>query len=375
MNSIEKCCIFVFRDIMNGMKKIQHFLLFIAVLAVLTAFSSPAEKSPQESYIEKYAPLAVAEMYRSGVPASITLAQGMLESGNGRSELALKSNNHFGIKCHNNWSGGRVYHDDDRKGECFRKYDHPKESYHDHSDFLRYRDRYKFLFDYRITDYKSWAYGLKKAGYATDPAYPKKLIKLIEDYDLHEYDRKPASFGKEASSDKKKKRRKDRDRTGETVIRFDAEDVSIEPEKAESDPLPLSPTVLEQVQTLSERKREEFHFSLSRQIFTQNDVPFVYSTEGDTYATIAASYNLFEREILKFNDLSSDTELLPGTVVYLRAKKKSAAKGIDKYVMEDGETLREVAQRYGVKLSCILRLNGFERGFVPREGDIIQLRK
>ena len=149
-------------------------------LTVLAAFRAPAEKSPQEAYIEKYSALAVAEMYRSGVPASITLAQGLLESGNGLSELARKSNNHFGIKCHNNWTGGRVYHDDDAKGECFRKYGHPYESYRDHSDFLRYRDRYKFLFDYKVTDYKSWAYGLKKAGYATDPAYPKKLIKLID---------------------------------------------------------------------------------------------------------------------------------------------------------------------------------------------------
>lgn len=343
---------------MNGMKKIQLFLLVSAGLFAAMAFRAPAEKSPQELYIEKYAPLAVSEMYRSGVPASITLAQGMLESGNGRSELALKSNNHFGIKCHNNWSGGRVYHDDDRKGECFRKYDHPKESYHDHSDFLRYRDRYKFLFDYKVTDYKAWAYGLKKAGYATDPAYPKKLIKLIEDYDLHVYDRKPASYGKEVSGTQKKKR---------------TEGHSSKQEKP--DRLPVSPTVLEQARSVSDAQREEFHFSLARQLFTQNGVPFIYSTDGDTYASIAASYNLFGRELLKFNDLDSEQPLKPGTVVYLKPKKKMAAKGIDKYVMEEGETLREVAQRYGVKLSGILRLNGFEKGYVPREGDIILLRK
>ena len=343
---------------MNGMKKIQLFLLVSAGLFAAMAFRAPAEKSPQELYIEKYAPLAVSEMYRSGIPASITLAQGMLESGNGRSELALKSNNHFGIKCHNNWSGGRVYHDDDAKGECFRKYDHPKESYRDHSDFLRYRDRYKFLFDYKVTDYKAWAYGLKKAGYATDPSYPKKLIKLIEDYDLHEYDRKPASYGKEVPSTQKKKR---------------PEGHSVKQEAP--DRLPVSPTVLEQVRSVSDAQREEFHFSLARQLFTQNGVPFIYSTDGDTYASIAASYNLFARELLKFNDLDAEQPLKPGTVVYLKPKKKAAAKGIDKYVMEEGETLREVAQRYGVKLSGILRLNGFEKGYVPREGDIILLRK
>lgn len=349
--------------------KIRLFFAFIS-LAALMAFQSPAEKSPQEIYIEKYSSLAVAEMYRSGVPASITLAQGLLESGNGRSELALKSNNHFGIKCHNNWTGGRVYHDDDAKGECFRKYKHPYESYRDHSDFLRYRDRYKFLFDYKVTDYKSWAYGLKKAGYATDPAYPKKLIKLIEDYDLHVYDRKPASYGRTGSDSGKEKSQKDKrkGRPGEkTVINFIGEDL---PEE-----IPASPTVIEQSRPLSESQREEFHFSLSRQMFTQNGVPFVYSVEGDTYTTIAASYNLFERELLKFNDADAGQELLPGTVVYLRPKKKSTAKGIEKYVMEEGESLREVAQRYGVRLASLLKLNGFEKGFVPREGDIIQLRK
>lgn len=343
------------------MKKIRLFFAFIG-LAAMMASQSPAEKSPQEIYIEQYSALAVAEMYRSGVPASITLAQGLLESGNGRSELALKSNNHFGIKCHNNWTGGRVYHDDDAKGECFRKYKHPYESYRDHSDFLRYRDRYKFLFDYKVTDYKSWAYGLKKAGYATDPSYPKKLIKLIEEYDLHEYDRKPASYGRTASESKKGRAKRKK-----TVITFTGEDLPVE--------IPASPTIIEQSQPLDERQREEFHFLLSRQMYTQNGVPFVYSSEGDTYATLAATYNLFERELLKFNDLSAAQELRPGTMVYLRSKKKAAAKGVDKYVLEEGEDLREVAQRYGVRLRSIMKLNGFEEGFVPREGDIILLRK
>lgn len=347
------------------MKKIQYFFAFIGLIALM-AFQVPADKSPQEKYIDKYSALAVAEMYRSGVPASITLAQGLLESGNGQSELARKSNNHFGIKCHNNWTGGRVYHDDDRKGECFRKYDHPYESYRDHSDFLRYRDRYKFLFDYKVTDYKAWAYGLKKAGYATDPAYPKKLIKLIEDYDLHEYDRKPASFGRTGTEAKGSKSKKNRSR-GDNLIVFKGENLLEE--------IPEAPSVIEQVKTLSETKREEFHFSLSRQVFTQNEVPFIYSTEGDTYASIAAAYNLFGREILKFNDLDQEQELLPGTIVYLRSKKKSAAKGIDKYVMEEGETLREVSQRYGMKMKSLFKLNGFEDDYVPREGDIIRLRK
>ena len=232
-------------------------------------------QSHYEAYIQRYADIAVAEMYRSGVPASITLAQGLLESGIGRSELAVKGNNHFGIKCHNGWNGGKVYHDDDAKGECFRKYDTPEESYRDHSDFLRYRDRYKFLFDYEITDYKAWAYGLKKAGYATDPAYPKKLIGLIEEYDLHVYDTQ-----------------------SQTVST-----------------IPLPPTQIEQSQTVRINPKQQFRFSLSREMYSQNGVPFIYAVEGETYRSIAASRNLFLREILKFNDVSEDAPLNSGTII------------------------------------------------------------
>ena len=137
-----------------------------------------------EQYIATYSDAAVAEMYRSGVPASITLAQGLLESGMGRSTLAVQANNHFGIKCHG-WTGMKVYHDDDAKDECFRKYESVEDSYKDHSDFLRYKDRYKFLFDLEPTDYKGSCYGLKSAGYATDPSYANKLINIIEKYRLY----------------------------------------------------------------------------------------------------------------------------------------------------------------------------------------------
>jgi flagellum-specific peptidoglycan hydrolase FlgJ len=141
------------------------------------------------SYIRKYASIAVKEMHEYKIPASITLAQGILESGNGRSELALKSNNHFGIKCHRQWTGERVYHDDDEKGECFRKYQYTETSYNDHSLFLTHRSRYAFLFDYNIRNYKKWAYGLRKAGYATDRKYPSKLLKIIKEYQLYEFDK------------------------------------------------------------------------------------------------------------------------------------------------------------------------------------------
>jgi flagellum-specific peptidoglycan hydrolase FlgJ len=141
------------------------------------------------AYIKKYAAIAVNEMHRYKIPASITLAQGILESGSGKSVLALKSNNHFGIKCHAQWTGDKVYHDDDEKGECFRKYLYPESSYNDHSLFLTQRRRYAFLFDYDIGNYKRWAYGLRKAGYATDKKYPAKLLILIKNYELYEFDK------------------------------------------------------------------------------------------------------------------------------------------------------------------------------------------
>lgn len=333
--------------------------LFLTVMMLSSVLLTYAQ-SHQEKYIERYSVIAVSEMYRSGVPASITLAQGLLESGYGRSELALKSNNHFGIKCHNGWQGGKVYHDDDAKGECFRKYDDPEDSYRDHSDFLRYRDRYKFLFDYKVTDYKAWAYGLKKAGYATDPAYPTKLIKLIEDYKLYQYDTKSSDFGKKAKSQ---------------------ESANVKPshkthhKEPEPKVIPQSPNQIEQVKVYTGRKREEFRFSLSRQMYSRNDVPFVYSVEGETYKSIAESNNLFLKELLKFNDLTADETLLPGTVVYLQKKKNDAEKGLDMHVIEAGETLRGIAQRYAVQLKSLKKLNGIENEDLIREGDILRLRK
>ena len=161
---------------MKTYKVVVSAALLLLVSMLVSAV--PESSTPQKKYISQYAETAVREMYRSGVPASITLAQGLLESRYGQSPLAKEGNNHFGIKCHD-WTGKKMYHDDDKRGECFRVYKSADESFRDHSDFLRYRDRYKSLFDNEITDYKAWAYGLKKAGYATDPAYPAKLIKKI----------------------------------------------------------------------------------------------------------------------------------------------------------------------------------------------------
>ncbi len=312
-----------------GMKK---FLILALMLGCVTA----AAQTPQEEYVQKYSAWAVEEMGRSGVPASITLAQGILESGAGMSRLASEGNNHFGIKCHKGWTGKSMKVDDDAPNECFRVYSSARESFQDHSDFLRYRDRYKFLFDLDPTDYKGWAYGLSKAGYATDPLYPAKLIKYIEEYDLARFD------------------------TGEAAY------------------VPPSPLAIEEpvaVDMSIPSGSEHISFSVSREMYSKNGVPFIYSQEGETYASIAHENKLFLREILHFNDVTKDRGLEPGTIVYLQAKKTKTQKGLDKYIVEeDGEDFHAICQRFAVKEKVILKKNGFREPVLLSEGDEIKLR-
>ena len=319
------------------------------LLGLLFAFSA-TDVTPEQKYIDKYAPLAISEMERTGVPASITLAQGLLESQYGKSELASKFNNHFGIKCHSNWKGSKTYYDDNRKGECFRVYSSAEESFKDHSDFLRYQARYASLFDLEPTDYKGWARGLKSAGYATDPAYAVKLIQLIEKFKLDDYD-----HGMPDRSERKSRTAK----ASRTVK------------------VPKSPHEMEKPHLMDSNYKEEFSFSITRPVYEFNGVPFVYAMEGETYESIALGRGLFRKEILKFNDLRQDTRLDPGTVVYLQPKKSQAPQGLDKYIVGPDErtTLREIAQKYAVKESALRKINKFSSTYVPLEGDTILLRK
>ena len=347
--------------------------------------------SAYEKYVQKWAPTAVREMYRSGVPASITLAQGMLESRCGLSELASKGNNHFGIKCHSDWKGKSMKADDDRKAECFRVYDSADESFRDHSDFLRYRDRYKFLFDYDITDYKAWAYGLKKAGYATDPSYPAKLIKLIEDYGLDRYDKassesveeaeeeSPEVSAETASSEKPDVSAPEKVSKAEARAAAKAEKARAKAaararkKKNEETRIPASPLQLEEAVTV--QASENFSFSLSRTLMSKNGVTFVYARKGETYESIAKANNLFLKEILKFNDASASDSLHAGDIVYLQMKKKRTQKGLDKYIVgNDGESLRDICQRFAVRMDSVKKMNGFGAGHALREGDTILLR-
>ena len=367
----------------------RKVIIFISI--VLCQVAAWARGTPQERYIQKWAPTAVREMYRSGVPASITLAQGILESRYGLSPLASEGNNHFGIKCHKDWKGKSMRYDDDAKGECFRVYDSADESFQDHSDFLRYRDRYKFLFDLKTTDYKGWAYGLKKAGYATDPNYPAKLIKYIEDYKLYEYDTMTSEESERlAKAVEKKKLRwlqgipkwipaRNRLRLGKIRRRKTGKARRTRrkrsKEVSEPDVIPASPLSLEEPKRIDKSGLEVFCFSLTREAYSRNGVPFITSVEGETYSSIAQSYHLYLNELLRFNDLTHSEELLPGTVVYLQTKKNQSEKGLDKYIVgEDDESLRDICQRFAVKMSSVMKMNGFPAGYEPREGDTIILR-
>ncbi|MCQ2154170.1 MAG: glucosaminidase domain-containing protein [Bacteroidales bacterium] len=319
-------------------------LAFAIPLAAALLSLSGAELSDYEKYIEQYSPTAVSEMRRTGVPASITLAQGLIESGAGRSRMATVANNHFGIKCHNDWRGRRYYQDDDAKNECFRHYKNASESFKDHSDFLRYRDRYRFLFDLKPTDYKGWARGLKKAGYATDPKYADKLIATIEKYDLTRFD---TNRPKDLSSP------------------------DTEPEPIA---VPPSPSRIESEDNV-EFDSEEFSVGLSRKLFKTNGAVYITGAEGDTYGSLARANDLFTSEILKFNDLDSDGAVPAGAKVYLQPKKQKAAKGLDKYIVEaNGESLHDISQRFGVKLAALVKINGLQKSSTLGEGDTVLLR-
>lgn len=311
--------------------------LLLVLMTVLLSIG--AAKNPKLDYIDKYSDIAIKEMKRTGVPASITLAQGILESNAGQSVLATKGNNHFGIKCHNDWKGKTMKMDDNAPKECFRVYPNAEASFRDHSDFLRSRDRYKTLFELKQTDYKGWARGLKKAGYATDPGYADKLITLIEDYELYRFDK--------------------------------GVKVSVKP------PLEIEePKVVQLEPRPGMKYQESVTFSTARKVYSQNGVPFVYSEAGETYASIAASNGLFLKELLKFNDHEQELALEPGTMVYLARKKAQGPVGVNKYVVEkDGETLRDIAQRFGIRYAALQKLNIVLYGKTLEEGDTVILRK
>lgn len=339
------------------MKKLALLLTMFWAFVAFASQSKSEEKSPSDLYLEKYAGYAVEEMHRSGVPASITLAQGMLESNYGRSELAVNANNHFGIQCHSSWTGDKYRHMDSGEMRDFRKYETVLGSYHDHSQFLSGNKRYRALFDLDRSDYKGWANGLQKAGYAEDPAYAAKLISVIERYGLDRYDMMSHVPSPEKAKPGKREK-KDKHVKKENHVA--------------ATPTPVVVVVDEKPMT--ERQRKSHRYNLAREMYSQNGVPFIYSCSGETYADIAKQYNLFLNEILRYNDVEFDCELLCGSVVYLQAKKAKAAKGYDEYVVEEGMGIWEISQKYGVKEKKLRKLNDFADDYIPNVGDVVILR-
>lgn len=267
-----------------------------------------------EGYIEKWSATAVREMREYGIPASITLAQGILESGSGQSFLAQEANNHFGIKCHSDWEGEKVYRDDDAQDECFRAYASAEESFRDHSLFLLNRSRYASLFEEDSDDYKAWSKGLQKAGYATNEHYAERLIELVERYNLQRYD---------------KQLRK----TQEVIEQFDL-------------------IVYE----------------------SPNRVDYVISRPGDTFESLAEATDKHPEDLLEYNELRYDAQMEPGQLIYLQPKRRRADRDFLTHRVKEGESMYQIAQQYAIRLEKLYRRNNMPIGAQPELGQLLELR-
>lgn len=292
----------------------RYLISLLTILVCLTTLQAQPRNKQYESYIKQYRDLAVEEMKKYHIPASITLAQGLLESGAGQSTLARKSNNHFGIKCGGDWKGKTVSHDDDARGECFRAYKNPKQSYEDHSKFLVGRPRYASLFKLKITDYKGWARGLKKAGYATNPRYAEQLIHIIELYDLHEYDTKGG-------------------------LKWMKEN-----------PNPHQP-------------------------YIANGLVYIVVRAGDSWKSISKEFDISQKKLRKYNDLYKGYALQVGDILYLEEKNKKATKEYIVHVLRAGESMHGISQKYGIRMKNLYKLNKMDADSPsPEVGTILRLR-
>ncbi len=324
--------------------KISPFVLFI-VLFIGLPLVSMAQQTRQQ-YLEKYKTVAIQNMRKHKVPASITLAQGMLESGNGNSDLSKKSNNHFGIKCHSSWTGKRTYHDDDKKGECFRVYNSVFDSYADHADFL-HKSRYAKCFELKITDYKGWAHELKNAGYATNPKYPKMLIKIIEDHQLFKYDQE--ALGKGSKKDKTPKKKE--------VI-------------AEAKPTPKGPNT----KVNGNDKFEDVDFYGKPMVkVSKNSIKYIIASKGDTPESIAKKMEMGPWQITMYNNVKKNYRFTDGQVVYLQPKRGKSKTSY--HIVRPGDSIWTISQQYGVKMTKIRLYNKLKKNQPLKAGQKIHLRR
>lgn len=297
------------------MRYVRNITLIMALAFSLVAGAQVRRNEAYLQYIEKFYPIAIEQQVRYKIPASITLAQGLLESGAGRSELATRGNNHFGIKCHG-WTGRTTYHDDDEHNECFRAYDSARESYEDHSIFLTTSQRYRSLFDLRITDYKGWAHGLKKCGYATSPTYASSLIQIIETYNLHQYD------------------------NAKHYDHFMAEHGS------------------------------------SYDIYAHNKNYFIKARHGDTFQSISKQVGVSARKLASYNERDKNDELGANEVIWLKKKRTKADKVYKKktHVVRSGESMYTISQLYGIRLKSLYKMNHLSPDYQIRVGDTLKVR-
>lgn len=326
----------------------KRILLFVSILAVSLPLFSQLKNPGFVHYIEKYKDLAIEQQRKHKVPAAITMAQGLLESGAGTSELSVTANNHFGIKCTSDWKGRTVSADDDKSNECFRRYADVRDSYEDHSLFLL-RTRYSSLFALPIGDYESWAHGLKACGYATDPNYAEKLINLIELYGLQAltFDKSLIEGGFVKASDTTWV-----DNEHNTIIH----------------------AVQGGINDYVYPPMEDLQLYNNHASGFRNGIRYVIATEGETFASLAYYLKMRERTLRKYNDALDTRELEPGDMVYVYAKKNRTGRKYSYYYFRPGDTAWSISQKYGIKMKSLYKLNGIPYGTPLKTQQRLKLR-
>ena len=326
------------------MKLLSRIAIFVVALVACGAVSG-AERQTREEYVEKYKAIAIAHMERYGIPASITMAQGILESDSGNSRLSLSSNNHFGIKCKKHWTGDRVYHDDDAKGECFRAYPTVEASYQDHADFLDQSPRYDSLFSYPSDDYRRWARGLKAAGYATAPDYAERLVNIIESMKLYLLDKD--------NGDK---------------IYSAAKNATANTESWWENNIATSD---EQINPNAFRVTINSHKGYG--VYRTNHTFYVVAKEGDTFESVGEAFDISPKMLRKFND-KSEGALKRGDIVYIERKKTQWLGNTMQHKVVRDENLYSLSQSYGIRLKSLAKLNRLRKNEDVKKGEIIRLK-
>jgi LysM repeat protein len=329
----------------------KRFILILFFAATLSLSALSQSSNAIKEYIDTYKELAINEEIRTGVPAAITLAQGILESEAGQSHLSIASNNHFGIKCKSEWTGATVYHNDDAKHECFRKYLTVEDSYRDHSDFLRSRPHYASLFNLNSSDYTSWAYGLKKAGYATNRNYAPQLIKVINDNNLQEYTlialERIKSGIRYVAVNENRPVGKIGGASNETI-------------NDEAQPPTVDNEIIDGV--------------YPQGVFTINQTKVIYASTGTSLFALANNHNIAYKKLFEYNSIDDNVDILQkDQLIFLEKKlKKSIAK--DYHIVAASETIEEIAQKEGVQLESLYEYNKMQKGLEPAQGEKIYLR-